>query len=222
MSLPHAILTALLEKPSSGLELTRRFDKSIGFFWSATHQQIYRELGKLEETGLIRALPAPPSRGRRKEYEVLPAGRAEVARWVSRSQDPKPVRDALLLRVRAAAAVGTTRGLGPELRRHLSLHRRQLATYTEIEQRDFPTSGAAGENRLQHLVLRAGIDLETFWVQWLDRALAEFPDDSDDMPDDATAPAGRPASETDDGSAGGPAETGGATGGPADAPGRPA
>ncbi|MER7163689.1 PadR family transcriptional regulator, partial [Streptomyces lydicus] len=47
MSLPHAILTALLEKPSSGLELTRRFDRSIGYFWSATHQQIYRELGKL-------------------------------------------------------------------------------------------------------------------------------------------------------------------------------
>ena len=57
MSLPHAILTALLEKPSSGLELTRRFDKSIGYFWSATHQQIYRELGKLEAAGYIRALP---------------------------------------------------------------------------------------------------------------------------------------------------------------------
>ena len=51
MSLPHAILTALLEKPSSGLELTRRFDRSIGYFWSATHQQIYRELGKLEAEG---------------------------------------------------------------------------------------------------------------------------------------------------------------------------
>ena len=57
MSLPHAILTALLEKPSSGLELTRRFDRSIGYFWSATHQQIYRELGRLEAEGHIRALP---------------------------------------------------------------------------------------------------------------------------------------------------------------------
>ncbi|MFD9692876.1 PadR family transcriptional regulator, partial [Kitasatospora sp. NPDC059088] len=64
MSLPHAILTALLEKPSSGLELTRRFDRSIGYFWSATHQQIYRELGKLEESELIRAQPAAqPARG---------------------------------------------------------------------------------------------------------------------------------------------------------------
>ena len=55
MSLAHAILTALLERPSSGLELARRFDKSIGHFWQATHQQIYRELGRLERDGEIRA-----------------------------------------------------------------------------------------------------------------------------------------------------------------------
>jgi len=40
MSIQHALLTSLLEKPSSGYELARRFDKSMGYFWSATHQQI--------------------------------------------------------------------------------------------------------------------------------------------------------------------------------------
>lgn len=174
MSLPHAILTALLEKPSSGLELTRRFDRSIGYFWSATHQQIYRELGKLEAEGLIRALPAEqPARGQKKAYEVLPAGRAELARWTSASQDPKPHRDAMLLRLRAAAVVGTA-GLAADLRRHRDLHERQLAEYREIEQRDFPPGKDGPEDRLRHLVLRAGIDLETFWTRWLDHALAEF------------------------------------------------
>ncbi|MDJ0341900.1 helix-turn-helix transcriptional regulator [Streptomyces sp. H10-C2] len=173
MSLPHAILTALLEKPSSGLELTRRFDRSIGFFWSATHQQIYRELGKLEQAGLIHALPQPPSRGQKRAYEVLPAGRAELTGWVSRSQDPKPIRDALLLRLRAAAVVGRD-GLEPELERHLVSHRRQLAEYTAIEERDFAAVEPSGEDRLRHLVLRAGIGLEIFWIEWLSEALAEF------------------------------------------------
>lgn len=174
MSLPHAILTALLERPSSGLELTRRFDRSIGYFWSATHQQIYRELGRLEAEGLIRALPAEqPARGQKKAYEVLPAGRAELARWTSASQDPKPHRDAMLLRLRAAAVVGTE-GLAADLRRHRELHERQLAEYREIEQRDFPPGKDGPEDRLRHLVLRAGIDLETFWTRWLDHALAEF------------------------------------------------
>ncbi|GAB2699498.1 PadR family transcriptional regulator [Kitasatospora kifunensis] len=171
MSLPHAILTALLEKPSSGLELTRRFDKSIGFFWSATHQQIYRELGKLEQSGLIRALPQLPSRGQRKAYEVLPQGRAALVDWIAESQDPKTAREPLLLRLRAAAVVGAP-GLAAELERHLALHERQLAEYLEIEERDFPVEKAADENRLQHLVLRAGIGMEAFWIQWLTEALA--------------------------------------------------
>lgn len=191
MSLPHAILTALLEKPSSGLELTRRFDKSIGYFWSATHQQIYRELGKLEAEGYIRALPAEqPARGQRKSYEVLAAGRAELARWTAAAQDPKPQRDVLLLRLRAAAVVGTA-GLEADLRRHLELHQRQLTEYEEIERRDFPPDRDALQDRLRHLVLRAGIDLETFWTQWLTHALKEFaelPDGSREPGQDPTPP----------------------------------
>ncbi|MFE9098557.1 PadR family transcriptional regulator [Streptomyces sp. NPDC007264] len=178
MSLPHAILTALLEKPSSGLELTRRFDRSIGYFWSATHQQIYRELGRLERDGLIRALPAEqPTRGQKKSYEVLPAGRAELARWTAASQDPKPVRDVMLLRLRAAAVVGTE-GIEADLRHHLALHQRQLAEYQEIEQRDFGPGRDSAQDRIRHLVLQAGIDLETFWTQWLTHALDAF----DDLP----------------------------------------
>ncbi|MFJ9038847.1 PadR family transcriptional regulator [Streptomyces sp. NPDC102406] len=180
MSLPHAILTALLEKPSSGLELTRRFDKSFGYFWSATHQQIYRELGKLERDGLIRALtPEVPARGQKKEYEVLPEGRAELARWTAAPQDPKTLRDPLLLRLRSAAVVGTA-GIDAELRRHLDLHRRQLETYRAIEKRDFPPEKDSVADRLQHAVLRAGLDLETFWVEWLERTLADLGADADD------------------------------------------
>nr|WP_030121491.1 PadR family transcriptional regulator [Streptomyces californicus] len=141
MSLPHAILTALLEKPSSGLELTRRFDRSIGYFWSSTHQQIYRELGKLEQAGRIRALPpAAPARGQKKEYEVLPAGREELALSLI----------------------------------HLALHEGQLAEYREIERRDFTPAPATDEGRLRYLVLRGGIDLETFWIGWLTRAIADL------------------------------------------------
>ncbi|WP_046727746.1 PadR family transcriptional regulator [Streptomyces humi] len=174
MSLPHAILTALLEKPSSGLELTRRFDRSIGYFWSATHQQIYRELGRLETEGYIRTLPAEqPARGQKKSYEVLPAGRAELARWTATAQEPKPLRDVMLLRLRAAAVVGTA-GLEADLRRHLELHQVQLAEYEEIQRRDFPPGKDTPEDRLRHLVLRAGIDLETFWTRWLTHAIGEL------------------------------------------------
>jgi DNA-binding PadR family transcriptional regulator len=170
LSLPHAILTALLEKPSSGLDLARRFDKSIGHFWSATHQQIYREMGKLEAAGLIRAREeAAATQGQRKTYEVLPPGRTELARWVSESQDPRPLRDPLFVRIRAAAMVGTGQ-LGAELERHLSLHREALAHYLEIERRDF-SHELTDAARLQYLVLRGGIELQAMWTEWLTTAL---------------------------------------------------
>jgi DNA-binding PadR family transcriptional regulator len=53
MALDHALLVSLLEKPSSGYELARRFDRSIGYFWHATHQQIYKVLARMEEAGWI-------------------------------------------------------------------------------------------------------------------------------------------------------------------------
>lgn len=55
MSLSHVLLTSLIEKPSTGIELARRFDRSMGFFWNATHQQIYRELNAmLQKAGFRR------------------------------------------------------------------------------------------------------------------------------------------------------------------------
>ncbi len=69
--------------------------------------------------------------------------------------------------------VGTA-GTEEDLRRHPGLHRRRLAEYEATRERDFPPGKEAPADRLQHLVLRTGIDLETFWTGWLTHALAEF------------------------------------------------
>ncbi len=37
----------------TGYELAKTFDSSIGFYWKADHQQIYRELTKLRDRGHI-------------------------------------------------------------------------------------------------------------------------------------------------------------------------
>ena len=68
MSLSHALLIALIENPGSGLELSDRFDRSIGMYWHAPHQQIYRNLAQLEAAGWVASTPVESSRGRKKEY----------------------------------------------------------------------------------------------------------------------------------------------------------
>jgi len=47
MALRHAVLAALLEGEASGYQLAKRFDVSVANFWSATPQQLYRELDRL-------------------------------------------------------------------------------------------------------------------------------------------------------------------------------
>jgi DNA-binding PadR family transcriptional regulator len=178
VSLRHAILTALLEKPSSGLELTRRFDRSIGYFWQATHQQVYRELGKLEGEELIRSIPQAPSRGNRKVHEVTPAGRAELVSWVGTTEAPRPNRDPLLVRLRAASVVGVG-SLVEQMRAHHTAHLRQRDEYLAIAERDFGHDELDRVARVQYLILRAGIGLEEYWVGWLDKAIAELSDEAD-------------------------------------------
>jgi hypothetical protein len=49
VSLRLAILGSLSSAPASGYDLARQFGLGLGWFWSASHSQIYPELKRLEE-----------------------------------------------------------------------------------------------------------------------------------------------------------------------------
>lgn len=170
MSLPHALLTSLVERPGSGLELARRFEKSIGYYWSATHQQIYRELSKLEKEGLITSEPEADARGRKRVYEVLPAGREELVQWVEREDDRPPLRDAMLVRLRAEAAIGPTH-LQDTIRNRLKAHERKLEEYQMFKARDFSDDPENRVEALHRLILETGIKHERVWIEVLSEAL---------------------------------------------------
>jgi DNA-binding PadR family transcriptional regulator len=167
MSLAHAVLTSLIEKSSSGYDLARRFDKSIGYFWHATHQQIYRELARMEAAGWIESSSAPDAgKTRKREYRVLSAGRAELARWAREPSAPMDLRDEFMVKLRADAALGEI-DLRDELRRRISLHQEKLAHYRAIEQRDFlHGKPLSREARIHHLILKKGILFEEGSIAW--------------------------------------------------------
>jgi DNA-binding PadR family transcriptional regulator len=166
MSIQHALLTSLLERPSTGSGLARRFDRSIGYFWRATHQQIYRELGRMVRTGWVMAeLEKGGGKRARKVYHVLPAGRQELARWVTQPGTDGEASQVFMVKVRAEAAVGTGM-LGQELRRQVAVRRERLELYRKIEQRDFSAPEMSRAQHLQHAVLRCGILAEETWLRW--------------------------------------------------------
>ena len=88
MALEHALLVALSEQPASGLDLAKRFGRSIGFFWHATHQQIYRVLARMDGDGWVTVTEvAQTGRPDKKVYAVSPAGRPGARRLAGRA-DP--------------------------------------------------------------------------------------------------------------------------------------
>lgn len=170
MALTHAILVALSEQSGSGYELARRFDRSIGYFWSATHQQIYRTLRAMEGDDWVHST-AVVQHGRpdKKVYTVSAAGRAELARWIADPAD-RELRD-IAVKLRGAGAADL-----PALLRQLvtvrAEHAARLDTYLDIEKRQFPDpAGLSGAALQQHLVLRGGISAERGSVGWLDEVL---------------------------------------------------
>jgi DNA-binding PadR family transcriptional regulator len=92
-----AALGLLAQEPGSGYDLLKHFEKSMANVWPATQSQLYGELTKLADAGLIEVSDIGP-RGR-KEYRITPAGRAELQRWVANPQDDPPFRSPGLLRV---------------------------------------------------------------------------------------------------------------------------
>lgn len=175
MSLPHVLLTSLLERPSTGFELARRFDRSIGFFWNATHQQIYRELNHMLKKGWVSTLENEMENSRKKTYQVEQLGRIELASWMTQQSEPAQLRDDLMVRLRAEAQLSNNQIL-PELLRHLGLHQEKLKLYQSIYDKDFKDNDDL-DNRVLYIhkmILELGITMESEWIKWLEQVIPQL------------------------------------------------
>ncbi|WP_328298435.1 PadR family transcriptional regulator [Streptomyces sp. NBC_00435] len=97
MSLRHALLGLLTERPASGYDLLKRFETSLATVWPATQSQMYGELSKLADAGMI-SVSAEGPRGR-KEYTLTPEGLAELRHWLTATKPQRNTRSDVLLRV---------------------------------------------------------------------------------------------------------------------------
>lgn len=183
MSLKHAILVSLAERPASGYDLVHRFDRSVGYFWRASHQQIYRELPKLETAGWVSAeAVAQSGKPDKRVYAITPAGRDALQAWLAKPVGPEPVRESLMVKVRGAALLGVDVVL-EEIRRHRQTHAEKLALFKQIERDDFGSGpGPERETRCRYLALRSGLLYHASWVSWCDEALELLDEDGASTP----------------------------------------
>ena len=173
VALEHAILVSLTEQGSTGYDLARRFDKSIGQFWTATHQQVYKVLARMEAAGWIEpTVVAQDGRPDKKIYDVTAAGRDELHAWMAMPAVPEATRSDLAVKLRGATSADLPAVLA-EVRRHRALHGERLDFYLANEKHEFPNPTAlTGRSLHQWLVLRGGIGIEQSLIAWYDDVLA--------------------------------------------------
>jgi DNA-binding PadR family transcriptional regulator len=96
MSLRYALLGMLAVQPSTGYELAQRFDSSMSNAWHASHSQIYPELGRLHDAGLLEVVGEGARRSR--TYGITEAGRSQLRDWLVETEPSRAQRNETTIR----------------------------------------------------------------------------------------------------------------------------
>ena len=168
-TLGHALLCVLAERPRTGYALLQHFRQSLAYAWPASHSQIYPELARLREAGLIREGEPLPRGGR--PYELTDAGLAEVRRWLRETEPSRTVRNEATLRLfflwllepEEAAAYVREEG------------RRARATLAELEAIAAEPDPDTPKTRAYRAVLELGLRTARARAEWAEWALEHGP-----------------------------------------------
>ena len=167
MSLTYAILAGISRTPRTGYELGKAFQGSIGFFWSASHQQIYRELERIHERGWA-TIAIQPQSGKpdRKVYSLTEDGHKELKQWIEAPTEFGPAREPWLVKL-FVGYLGDREKLIAEFTKERERHKFQLTGYLEIEKEHFTQPGSLPEPaKFQSYTLKYGISFERAWLAW--------------------------------------------------------
>lgn len=171
LALGDAILACLTERPMTGYELAKTFDSSIGFFWKADHQQIYRELSRLRDRGHIQGREVVQSgKPNKLVYTLTPEGRAALRHWAARPSSPSSIKDDLLVRLYALDSIDID-PLRDDLMARLEHHRDRCSRYERILTKRFPHGVAPAADMGKLLLLRMGLRHERNVAEWCEEAL---------------------------------------------------
>lgn len=171
MALGDAILVCLTERPMTGYELAKTFDSSIGFFWKANHQQIYRELTRLRDRGHIQGREVVQSgKPNKLVYTLTFEGKAALRQWAARPSSPASIKDDLLVRLYALDSIDLV-PLRADLAARLEYHRDRLARYERILTKRFPQGAVSPADTGKLLLLRMGLRYERTVTEWCEEAL---------------------------------------------------
>jgi DNA-binding PadR family transcriptional regulator len=168
------ILGLIAARPRSGYEIKQLVDHSARFFWAASYGQIYPELKRLAEAGLVEGTDASQGARQRTVYALTEEGRRVAAEWVGEPPAAPETRDEGLLKLFFAGTLEPTRTV--ELARERAGQAREVhAQLSEIQR--MVDEGVLPEGSPEAkpdegslLVLRFGVEHSAWIAGWFEQA----------------------------------------------------
>lgn len=173
-TLKYAILGLMMQAPITGYDIAKAFGSGLGSFWSAKHSQIYPELKRLSEEGLVQySTVIQGEKMEKKLYEITPAGKEDFLCWLSQDQplDPTP-KDVFKLRSYYSEWLSESEYL-KLLEKQIEKRSYKLAFLTarfEESYKDTDPIALTGKERGDYLVLLSAVMREQTYLDWLHKS----------------------------------------------------
>jgi len=159
----YVILGMVRREPLSGYEIKALVDNSTRFFWAASYGQIYPELKRLSEAGLVEGTDSPTGGRKRIVYAITADGEEELKAWLRQPPEVFEMRDEGLLKLFFAEALPPEEAV--EIVRVMRRYREAMnQRLRELE----PTKDEA-KGAYTLVVLRCGIEYTDWFVDWCRR-----------------------------------------------------
>lgn len=154
--------------PLSGYDIKQRVDISTRFFFAASYGQIYPELKKLADAGLIEVDEEAVGARSRTTYKITRDGRGVLRDWLMQREARIEMRDQGLLRVFLSEGLtGSER-----IEKLQAMRDERAADLALLKAIQMPPE--AVELKMPDLVLDYGLGLYQYVIDWCDRTIAEL------------------------------------------------
>jgi PadR family transcriptional regulator AphA len=163
----YVILGMVSREARSGYEIKAAVDGSTRFFWAASYGQIYPELKRLSEAGLLEGVDAPRGERKRTVYAITDAGMAALVDWLRQPPETVEMREEGLLKLFFAGVLPPQQAaeiLGAMRRYRLALVDRLRGMEAE----------AAEKDPFSLMVLQGGIEFNEWFADWCERMEARL------------------------------------------------
>ncbi|HET9676762.1 MAG TPA: PadR family transcriptional regulator [Solirubrobacterales bacterium] len=164
----YVILGMVRKEPRSGYEVKALVDNSTRFFWAASYGQIYPELKRLAEAGLIAGSDSPTGGRRRTVYEITADGEEELRAWLRQKPETFEMRDEGLLKLFFAEALSREEAV--EILRAMRTQR--IAAHDRL--REIEKLKGEIEDPFPMIVLRSGLEFTQWFADWCERMEEEI------------------------------------------------